>query len=180
VHQPDVLAMTTTTTGLDAELEAFLQADYPRVVAAVALITRDRGRAEDAVQDAIVKTLARPPREPIASYAAWITVIATNEARMGHRRRGIESRAYERAEAVAPSGSQPDPASIEHLPVLDAMGTLPLQQRRIVVMHYYLDQSVANIARDLRVSEGTVKTQLHRARATLAPVLGADEEGDLA
>jgi len=45
-------------------------------------------------------------------------------------------------------------------------------------MHYCLDASVATIASELGVSEGTVKTHLHRARVTLAPVLGLPEEDD--
>lgn len=166
---------TTPTNALDADLEEFLRSDYPRVVAAVALITRDRARAEDAVQDAIVKTLARPPRHTIHSLAAWITVVATNEARMAHRRRDAESRAMARvAEATAPGD---DTATIaERASVVDALSVLPLQQRQVCVMHYYLDASVATIAAELGVAEGTVKTQLHRARATLAPVLGLPEE----
>jgi len=136
VHHPDVLAMTaepttTPTHALDAELETFLRSDYPRVVAAVALITRDRARAEDAVQDAVVNTLARPPRHAIRSLAAWITVVATNEARMGNRRRGAEARAMARAAEEPTPGGDVAAAITERASVTDALGELPQHQRQV-------------------------------------------------
>jgi RNA polymerase sigma-70 factor (ECF subfamily) len=45
-------------------------------------------------------------------------------------------------------------------------------------MHYYLDNSVLDIADGLGISEGTVKTQLHRARQALSALLGTDDERD--
>jgi RNA polymerase sigma-70 factor (ECF subfamily) len=53
---------------------------------------------------------------------------------------------------------------------------LPERQREIVLLHYYLDASVADTAAAMGISEGTVKTQLHRARAKLADALGLAEE----
>jgi RNA polymerase sigma-70 factor (ECF subfamily) len=52
--------------------------------------------------------------------------------------------------------------------VLRALKSLPLQQRQVVALHYLMDQSVDTIAEGLGVSAGSVKTQLHRARKTLA------------
>jgi RNA polymerase sigma-70 factor, ECF subfamily len=43
-------------------------------------------------------------------------------------------------------------------------------------LRYFLDLSVDDIAAQLGVTSGTVKTSLHRARATLAEVLGDDED----
>lgn len=51
--------------------------------------------------------------------------------------------------------------------VIAALAALPRRQREVAVLHYYLDLSVADVARSLQVSEGTVKTCLHRARASL-------------
>jgi RNA polymerase sigma-70 factor, ECF subfamily len=49
---------------------------------------------------------------------------------------------------------------------------LPRRQREVVVLHYFLDLAVDDIAAQLNVTSGTVKTSLHRARAALATVLG--------
>ena len=48
-------------------------------------------------------------------------------------------------------------------------------QRTAVLLHYYLDSPVADIADALGVTEGTVKTQLHRGRQALAAALGEVE-----
>ena len=70
--------------------------EYPRVVAAVRLITGDYDVAADAVQDAIVGLLTTPPPTEPHNYAAYITVVASNKARDILRRRGAERRAYDK------------------------------------------------------------------------------------
>ena len=57
-----------------------------------------------------------------------------------------------------------------------AIATLPVKQRRVVVMFYLADLSVREIARQEGVAEGTVKTWLRRGRAALAIKLGDKEE----
>jgi RNA polymerase sigma-70 factor (ECF subfamily) len=62
-----------------------------------------------------------------------------------------------------------------------ALCKLTRRQREVTVLHYFCDLSVRDIAVDLHVDEGTVKTLLHRARATLGGALAhAAEEVDRA
>lgn len=171
-HQQGV---TTTVLAPAVDLDAFMARDYPGVVAAVRFIAGDRTAAEDAVQDALVRLLGNPPVEPVRSVAAWVTVVASNEARARHRRTGSERRAVERLGARRGADPDPEPA-VERDDLLSALAALPLGQRQVCVMHYYLDRSVADIAADLGVSTGTVKTQLHRARTALAAVVHPTEE----
>jgi RNA polymerase sigma-70 factor (ECF subfamily) len=162
-----------TVTGLD--LEAFVATEYPRVVAAVRLITGDHDLAADAVQDAIVGMLASPPKHEPRNYAAYITVVASNKARDQLRRRGAEHRAY--VKLPAPREQAADDLASLDTNVAEALRALPDRQREICVLHYLLDHSVEQIAHSLGVSTGTVKTQLHRARHALAAQLGK-EAGD--
>ena len=74
------------------ELDVFVATEYPKVVAAVGLITGNRQDAADAVQDAIVGFLAKPPSREIRNLAAWFTVVASNRARDLQRTRAAESR----------------------------------------------------------------------------------------
>jgi RNA polymerase sigma factor (sigma-70 family) len=163
-----------TATRLD--LEAFVASEYPRVVAAVRLITGDRDGAPDAVQDALVGLIANPPRTEPSNVAAYVTVVASNRLRDAQRRRGAEKRAYDKLPPQRPEAT--DALSTLDVDVHRALVALPARQREICVMHYLLDHSVDHIAAALGVSAGTVKTQLHRARATLAATLGkeADDE----
>jgi RNA polymerase sigma-70 factor (ECF subfamily) len=56
--------------------------------------------------------------------------------------------------------------------------SLPERQAHVVALHYVDDRSVAEIAKLLDCSEGTVKTHLHRARVSLARALDLVSEGD--
>ena len=170
-HQQGV---TTSVLAPAVDLDGFMARDYPGVVAAVRFIAGDRTAAEDAVQDALVRLLSNPPAEPVRSVAAWVTVVASNEARARHRRAGSEQRAVERLGARLEHAEEPTPG--EHGDLLTALAALPLGQRQACILYYYLDLSVADIAADLSVSTGTVKTQLHRARSALAAVVRRDTE----
>jgi RNA polymerase sigma-70 factor (ECF subfamily) len=156
----------TVTVIADLDIETFVATEYPRVVAAVRLITGDRDGAADAVQDAIVGLLTNPPSRPVKNTAAYITVTASNKARDAHRRKGAEARALRRIGAPPESGV--DALEALDVDVRAALDDLPRQQRQVCVLHYLLDESVESIAESLGVSAGTVKTQLHRGRAALA------------
>jgi len=159
------------------DLDAFVANEYPKVVAAVGMITGNRQDAADAVQDAIVGFLAKPPGREIANVAAWITVVASNRARDIRRSRAAEARALAKV-GVAPENSVDSvDAATDALDVdvKAAIEKLPLQQRQVCVLHYLLDQSVDTIAEGLGVSEGTIKTQLFRARKALAAQLRRED-----
>jgi RNA polymerase sigma-70 factor (ECF subfamily) len=166
-----VSAAVAEKTELD--LEAFVADEYPAVVAAVGLITGNRQDAADAVQDAIVGFLAKPPKHPVTNVAAWITVVASNRMRDQYRRQAAESRALGKVgeqDATAPAAM----AGLD-VEVVAALNELPQGQKQVCVLHYLMDQSVATIAEGLGVSEGTVKTQLHRARTALAARLRKED-----
>lgn len=162
-----------TATRLD--LEAFVASEYPRVVAAVRLITGDREGAPDAVQDALVQLIANPPRNEPNNVAAYITVVASNKLRDVQRRHGAEQRAYDKLPHDRLTAT--DVLNSLDIDVHRALVALPDRQREICVLHYLLDHSVEAIASAMNISTGTVKTQLHRARAALAAALGR-EAGD--
>jgi RNA polymerase sigma-70 factor (ECF subfamily) len=66
----------------------------------------------------------------------------------------------------------------DHVDVMRALAGLTAIQRETTVLHYYLGLPVADVAKALGVSEGTVKSTLHRSRQILAPALGVEDLGD--
>jgi RNA polymerase sigma-70 factor (ECF subfamily) len=154
----------------DERIARFVDGDYRRVVAVVALVCGDRSRAEDAVQEALARAWAR--RADIDALTPWVTRVALNEAKTRFRRAGAERRAYDRL--VAQSGADRGavgPEAVFDQRLLEALGGLSSLQRTVVVLHHLLDQSVDDVARTLGVHPGTVKTSLHRARAALRQAL---------
>jgi RNA polymerase sigma-70 factor, ECF subfamily len=152
-------------------IHVFAECELDAVVATVARITGDTSGAEDAVQDAIVHMLENPPVVPIDNIAAWITVVAANRCRDRIRRRGAEVRALDRIGVVRREGSSD---TILEPSLRDAIAALPAQQRHICVLYYVIDESVDMIATRLGITPGSVKTQLFRARRSLATRLMLD------
>jgi len=156
----------------EVELRIFLRERYPRLVGAVALVTGDLAAAEDAVQEAIVRAWERTERgEQITALDRWVATVAMNLSRSRLRRirldRLVRPRLAERTQVEGPSADRVD--------VAHALASLPRRQREVAVLRYYLDLSTAEIATEMHTSEGTVKSQLSKARAHLADALALDD-----
>jgi RNA polymerase sigma-70 factor (ECF subfamily) len=159
----------------DETIREFLETSYPRLVAAVALVAGSRDAAEDAVQEALVRAWERPAgAERIDSLAAWVTRVSLNLSKSRLRRLRAEARARERLGTMRDAGPPPHAGRTD---VERALLRLSRRQREVTVLRYYLGMDVRDIAEALGVSEGTVKTQLFRARRALAELLG-EEEGE--
>jgi RNA polymerase sigma-70 factor, ECF subfamily len=165
------------------EVRRFLAREYPRLVAGLTLVCGSRAAAEDAVQEALARAWERSERGlRIESLPAWVATVSMNLARSGLRRRIAERRARARLASRGEASTVPDLgwASVEDRVDLDrALSRLSRRQREAVVLRYYLGMPVLEIAEVMRVSEGTAKTLLFRARGTLSRVLipGQDDEG---
>jgi RNA polymerase sigma factor (sigma-70 family) len=151
-------------------IREFLATDYRRLVAGLTLLAGSQA-AEDAVQEALARAWERSERgEHIESLKAWVAVVATNLVRSAFRRVLFERRAGQR---LAPDGPErASPSSHDRVDVVRAVRALPTQQREVVVLYYFVDLPVTDIARAIHMKEGTVKVVLHRARKALAQALG--------
>ncbi|MEV0715736.1 SigE family RNA polymerase sigma factor [Asanoa sp. NPDC050611] len=152
--------------------DSFYAANFNRLMLQLYAYTADVSAAQDAVQEAFSRAWARWDR--LGTYdepAAWVRRVALNVATNRWRRtRAARAHArYHREEAV-------DPPSPDRVALARALKTLPEKQRRAIVLFHIADLSVAQIAAQEGVPEGTVKAWLHRGRAALAALL-TDEEG---
>jgi RNA polymerase sigma factor (sigma-70 family) len=155
-------------------IREFLHTTYPRLVAAIALVSGSRAAAEDAVQEGLLRAWERSERgERIDSLPAWVATVALNHARSALRRLRSERRARARLEAEAVGHSRE--SSAERVDIVRALAALPRRQREVVVLRYYLGMSTKEVATVLTIDEGTAKSTLFRARATLADALGVHD-----
>jgi RNA polymerase sigma-70 factor (ECF subfamily) len=142
-------------------------------VNAVALASGSYPAAEDAVQEALVRAWMRSERgERVKSLAAWVAAVALNQTRSSWRRAMAERRARRRSPERSVPTATP---SEEHLDVARALETLPRRQREVAVLRYLLEMSTAEVAATLRITEGTVKSSLSRARAHLVEALAVHD-----
>ncbi len=154
----------------DAELEYawFFRAEFPQVARTVFLILHDRERAEDITQEAFIQLLAHWRK--VSRYErpdAWVRRVAIRLAVRHQKRERV--RAVLEREAV-----QTNPSEVRDVDLARAVGRLPMMQRATVVLFYFEDRPIAEIAHILEISDGSVKVHLHRARERLAELLGEE------
>jgi RNA polymerase sigma-70 factor (ECF subfamily) len=161
-------------TGVDDDFEALYAAAYVRLVRVLALACGSQADAEEVVQEAFVRLLPRWSR--VREYSdpeAWVRGVAFRI--LSNRRRGRAAAARTWARFSAAAGERPRPPDGDRVDVARALAMLPAQQRHVVVLHHLLGLPVEQIADELAVPVGTVKSRLSRGRAALAPLLLTQE-----
>jgi RNA polymerase sigma-70 factor (ECF subfamily) len=147
--------------GVGAFDEMF-SAEYPRLLRALA-VAGDAGHAEDAVQEAFIVAERRWSYvSKLDDPAGWVRRVAVNRLANSRRNR-------RRRDEILASVRPPDPTTLESadLDLLDAVRALPERQRLALCLHHLAGYPVADVARMLGVADGTVKSNLHDARAAL-------------
>jgi RNA polymerase sigma-70 factor (sigma-E family) len=132
------------------------------------LLCGDEDQAEDLVQEALVRAFARPLRVPRPGAAeAYVRVIMVNLFIDGVRRHSRWSRLVP---LLRPAGLMPDPSDqvSDRDAMLTVLRSLSPRQRACVVLRYYEDLPIAEVAAVLGVGEGTVKRYLSEAMSHMA------------
>ena len=101
---------------------------------------------------------------------AWVRRVALNLAAMAARSLRRRTRALLRL-GQPPAVPELSPDLID---LHDALRALPLGQRQVIVLHHLVGLPVEEIARELRLAPGTVKSRLARGRAAMADTLHPD------
>lgn len=152
----------------DESLDALYAASYGRLVVQMYAICGDLRDAEDAVQEAFITAIRkRRTLLEVQNPEAWIRTVALHRLHRGWRHAAVVRRhqlAERREQAVVEVG--PD-----HVALVNALRCLDERQREVVVLHHLADLSVMEIADQLDISVGTVKSRLARGRARLGELL---------
>jgi RNA polymerase sigma-70 factor (ECF subfamily) len=158
-----------------ADFDALYQARYGDVVAMLHAYVGDAGEAQDLAQESFCRAWQRWGK--VSRYEdpmAWIRRVAMNLANSRWRRLRV-ARTYLRREQLT---DVPE-LGPEHVALVTALRQVPADQRRAMVLHYLVDLPVAEVAHEMGVAAGTVKSWLHRGRTALAAQLAdaAEEVG---
>jgi RNA polymerase sigma factor (sigma-70 family) len=154
------------------DFSTFFRREYPVVLRTVFLILRDRGRAEELCQEAFVVLLRHWRR--VGCYdrpEAWVRRVAIRLALRQLRRERLRSMLERQSLVTADDG---EGATLD---MADKLRQLSPPQRTAIVLHYYEDQPINQIALIMACSENTVKSHLHRGRSKLHGLLQADRGG---
>ncbi len=180
---PRELAVRAQHGDTDA-FEALVTASADRWYATASLILHDRSRAEDAVQETMIRAWRDLPRlrdpERWDAWARRILVHACLDLARSDRHRRTEVP----LEADVASSADPARETADRDAVSGAFTALTPEHRAILVLRHYLGHSVPEVADALGIPLGTAKSRLSRAEAAMRAVLGPDgdpvEEGGTA
>jgi RNA polymerase sigma-70 factor (sigma-E family) len=151
-------------------------AHYGHLVRTARLLVDDTETAEDVVMEAFTSLYRRwtAIRDPDDAYR-YLRSSVLNGARSQLRRRRVIR--LHQVDALSPepedAPTQSDVAVVgtNRATVVGLLRALPVRQRQVLVMRYFLDMSEREIADDLAISPGSVKTHASRGMAALARAL---------
>jgi RNA polymerase sigma factor (sigma-70 family) len=165
--------MTVRPPTREVDLDALFREHATPLLRLAVVLTGDRSLAEELVQEAFLRMQRSSSPPAIGCEQAYLRRTIINLSHGHHRHlRVIRSR------PPAPPGHEP-PAEFDAVrrdsqrQVVAAVRALPDRQRDCVVLRFYAELSDTEIADALGISAGSVKTHLHRARASLATRLEA-------
>lgn len=123
-------------------------------------LTGDDAQADDIVQETMIRAWKHGISETHSGSRAWLFTVARNliidDVRSARSR-------HERPSEALPDRGQPDrtDALFDAIVVADALRSLTADHREVVVLAYYRRLSIAEIAHELGLPQGTVKSRLH-------------------
>jgi len=156
----------------ERELETFVRERGDALVGYAYLLAGDLTAAQDLVQEGLVRTWTRRRG---GGDVAWLEAYVRRcilHAFVDGRRRARRWRDAAPLVATPERSGDAHAGTDDRAAVLGALTHLTPRQRACVVLRFYEDLTVREVADRLDVSEGTVKRHLHDANTTLAPLLG--------
>ena len=166
-RQGSAVAVRLRTADRQAAEDLF-NACYPRLAGWVRRLVDDDETAHEIASEAFTRLLAR--WSSLDSPQSYLYMIATNLVKDHWRKSGRERRAIRTMTAGAPTDPAYHPA--QDVDVRALIESLPVRQRSAFLLHYYGGFGVREVATMLGRPEGTVKADLHHARARLKVALG--------
>jgi len=156
----------------DVAITELYAAHYRSLVRLAVLLVHDLATAEEVVQDSFVALHAGLHRLRDGDKAlAYLRTAVVNRSRSVLRHRVVVDRNAPKPSPDMPSAEHGALALLEQSAVVAALRSLPIRQREVVVLRFYVDLSEAQIASTMGITRGAVKSHSSRALMALRSVL---------
>lgn len=162
-----------TVDGLrDGEVSRLYEAHWLELVRLAVLMVGDRPSAEDVVQDSFAELYRRwnRLRDP-AKALQYVRSTVMNRSRNVLQSRQVALRRKPLSERPVGSAEAEVVLDEDRQAVLVALDKLPRRRREVLILRYFFELPHADIAATLGISEGSVRSAVHRGLATLAKLL---------
>lgn len=159
------------------ELSCLVEREIPRLRRYARALTRATDRADDLVQETLVRALTKGHLwQPGTDFRAWLFTIMHNQYVNTVRRQARETTTVDLEHVSSTLTATTDPTSSWQLRELDrALGRLPDQQREVILLIGLEGVAYETAAQILGVPIGTVRSRLSRGRETLRQLMGRQE-----
>jgi RNA polymerase sigma factor (sigma-70 family) len=165
----DVRATTLGQVAEGLDFEGFFQAEYRGLVRALYLLTADQSEAEELAQEAMARVFERWDRvQTMESPGGYVYRVAVNLNRRRIRHLAV------RARRLLAMRSDPEEPPETRTDLADAISSLPRGQRQAFLLVEWLGMSAEEAGRILKIAAASVRSQAHRARASLRKRLHDD------
>ena len=160
---------------------ALVDGSIGRLYAVACLILRDRDRAHDAVQEALVAAWRdirglRDPERVDAWFRRLVVRACYRQARSERRRQIVTLRVIDDEPPVSPS---PELTVLDRDRLERGFAKLSPDHRAILVLTHYLGLPLHEVAETLDIPNGTAKSRMNRAIAAMRAALDADDRAEL-
>jgi len=169
IERPRLAGAGTANVVSMSEFTKLLETEIPRLRRYARALTRDPVRADDLVQDCLVRAIAKQHLwQPDTNLRAWLFTILHNQ-NINDIRRSIREETKIPAEEVTPPLTVAcDPTSALQIRDLErALATLAAEQRQVILLVGLEGMSYEEVATILNIPIGTVRSRLSRGRETL-------------
>ncbi|MBK5229123.1 MAG: sigma-70 family RNA polymerase sigma factor [Actinobacteria bacterium] len=154
------------------DLVQFCRDEYSRLVGSLGLFCGDVDLAEELANEALMRACRDWNKvRNLASPTAWVHAVGMNLARSHFRRKAAERRATERLQSRSVASPEATEQS-DAITIRSAVAGLPARQKKALVLRYYVDLRIDEIAEAMDCSPSTVKSLVRSALRSLR-----DKEG---
>jgi RNA polymerase sigma factor (sigma-70 family) len=154
------------------DLFGMCQQEHPRLVGMLGLYCGDHDVAEDLAQEALIRLCRDWSRvRKLHAPERWLHRVAINLAHSHYRRKAIERKAL----SLLGSRRRQESELQRDVESLELLKNLPHRQKAALLLHYYLDMTVPEVAQVMEIPDCTAKTLIHRGTRALSADPGIAE-----
>lgn len=155
-------------------LELLLKENYQQMYKTALIYVKNEQDALDVVQETAYKvTMKLDTLKENQYFKTWLIKILIRCAYdVLDKKKPVEDLNQVSQTKFSSESENPNQQQIEHLTLFEAIEKLPLNYQNVVILFYFQDFSIKEIATIVMYPEGTVKYNLHEARKTLKKLLG--------
>lgn len=164
----ETLLIKNAKQGDDNAFNSLLKPYVKQAKQTAYLLLHDYDLAQDAVQEALIQTHSSLNRfdSNKASFKTWFNRIVVNCSLKQKRKQRFTFQLHDDYENSDNTEKEYILKEDEQL-LMDIVKTLKLKYQTVIVLHYFQELSISEIALTLNIREGTVKSRLHNARKKL-------------